>query len=95
MVISRLSGLLLAVSGYNILSIDSALYKATMSAKFVDYMERKAFSIATMNKCYASDQKAISSRQSKKVSMTELFDMVAGSETGAILATTLVLPNKD
>ena len=27
--------------------------------------------------------------------MTELFDMIAGSETGAIIATTLVIPNDD
>lgn len=27
--------------------------------------------------------------------MTELFDMIAGSETGAIIATTITLPNPD
>ena len=27
--------------------------------------------------------------------MTELFDMISGSETGAIIATTISLPNKD
>lgn len=27
--------------------------------------------------------------------MPEIFDMIAGSETGAIIATTLNVPNKD
>jgi len=29
------------------------------------------------------------------MAMPELFDMIAGSETGAIIATTLALPNDD
>lgn len=34
-------------------------------------------------------------RESERISMTELFDMISGSETGAIIATTLNLPNTD
>jgi patatin-like phospholipase/acyl hydrolase len=59
-----------------------------MQAEFVSYMEDLAYSIAFENKC-------IKRRKSRKVSMVELFDMVAGVETGSILATTITLKNDD
>jgi len=34
-------------------------------------------------------------RENKKISMTELFDMIAGSGTGAVISATLVMPNDD
>jgi patatin-like phospholipase/acyl hydrolase len=37
----------------------------------------------------------IPQRDSERIAMTELFDLIAGSETGAIIASTLVLPNDD
>ena len=39
--------------------------------------------------------KKIQPRESGKISMVELFDMLAGSETGAILASTLAIKNDD
>lgn len=51
-------------------------------------MEQRAYQVALR-------EGKISERESERVSMTELFDMVAGSETGAIIATNLVLPNDD
>jgi patatin-like phospholipase/acyl hydrolase len=39
--------------------------------------------------------KKIESRLSEKISMVEFFDMLAGSETGAILASTLAIKNDD
>ena len=50
-------------------------------------MESKAYSLAMQGKC------ELNARTSKKISMVELFDMIAGSETGSILATTISLAN--
>lgn len=70
---------------FNILSIDGALYKAPMSAGLISFMEQKAYDIAVRDSC-------IESREIHRISMTELFDMISGSETGAIIATSLVIP---
>ena len=88
-------GCLAAKPAYNILSLDSAIYKGVMQANFVQYMERKSYLIAREYECSDHKGKMIGDRVSQKVSMAEIFDMIAGSETGAILASTLILPNKD
>jgi len=59
-----------------------------MTATTVDYIERKAYDVAVRDYC-------LPERETKKIAMPELFDMIAGSETGAIIATSLVIPNKD
>jgi hypothetical protein len=46
-------------------------------------METVAFDLATVGKC------KFEPREANKISMVELFDMIAGSETGAIIATTI------
>ena len=73
---------------YNVLSLDSAKYKGYMTASFVSFMEQYAYSVAERDYC-------IPARASKRIAMPELFDLIAGSETGAIIATSLVLPNTD
>lgn len=73
---------------YNILSLDSAKYKGYMTAQFVSYMEQFAYNVARRDFC-------IDERNSERISMTELFDMISGSETGAIIATIINLPLKD
>jgi len=75
-------------SRYNILSFESAKYKAYITAYVVDFMEQYAYNTAVVEYCMPA-------RTSKKIAMPELFDMFAGSETGAILATSLVIPNTD
>ena len=76
---------------YNILSLDAAKYKGLMTAKFVDYMESLAYNIAKRDiQCFDD---YFGDREEKKIAMPELFDMIAGSETGAIIATSLVLPS--
>ena len=75
-----------ASARYNILSLDGAKYKGYMTASFVEYMEQNAYTAARRDFC-------IPERESGKISMHELFDMIAGSETGAIIASSLVLPN--
>ena len=73
---------------FNILSLDGAKYKGYMTASFVEYIERNAYSTAVRDYC-------LPARASEKIAMPELFDLIAGSETGAIIASTLVLPNND
>ena len=71
---------------FNILSLNGAKYKGYMTASFVSFMEKYSYEVAKNNYCLAH-------RDSERVSMAELFDLVAGTETGAIIATSLVLPN--
>lgn len=59
-----------------------------MTSAFVEYMEDNAYNTAVRDLC-------IPRRDSQKIAMHELFDMVTGSETGAIIASTLVMPNDD
>ena len=77
-----------AQAKYWILSLDSATYAGLMTAEFVSFMEKKAYLIARRAGC-------IDERTDERVAMPELFDMIAGSETGAIIATSLVVPNDD
>ena len=61
-----------------------------MTAKFVDYMETLAYNLAQRDiPCWSDYQK--DRTLTDKIAMTELFDMFAGSETGAIIASSLVM----
>jgi hypothetical protein len=71
------------------LSLDGALYKAPMTAGLVQFIEKRAYNSAIRDNCLAEE------RDIKKIAMTELFDMISGSETGAIIAASLVIPNLD
>ena len=73
---------------YNILSLDSAKYKGQMTARFVSYIEQNAYHTARR-------KYNIPERASGRISMVELFDLIAGSETGAIIAANLAVPNDD
>ena len=73
---------------YNILSLDAAKYKGYMTSTFIGYLEQNAYVVARRDFC-------IDERVSERIAMPELFDIIAGSETGAIIATSLVLPNTD
>jgi hypothetical protein len=57
-----------------------------MVARFIGYMENYAYLIATRD-CN------ITKRDTGKMAMHELFDMIAGSESGAIIASSLLLKN--
>jgi hypothetical protein len=78
-----------SAKNYNILSLDSAAYSALMTAEFVSYMEKKAYIIAKREQCLAEE------RVDERIQMPELFDMLAGAETGAIIASVLSVPNDD
>ena len=56
-----------------------------MTADYINYMELYAYSVA--------HELFNVTRDSKKVAMHELFDMISGSETGALIASFLVVPN--
>ena len=73
---------------FNILSLTSANSNGYMTARFVEFMEQAAYFSARSNEC-------IEERDSGKVAMPELFDFIAGSGTGAIIAGSLVVPNSD
>lgn len=81
-------GAVQAQKKFNILSLDSGKYKGFMTASFVSYMEQFAYNVARRDMC-------IPVRESKRIAMPELFDMISGSETGAIIASSLILPNTD
>ena len=70
---------------YNILSLDGGGIRGIITAAVIDKMENLAYEKALI--VYK-----IPARTEKKVSMAELFDMVAGTSTGALLAATLVIP---
>lgn len=59
-----------------------------MTASFVDYMEQNSYDQAVRSYC-------IPPRKSGRLAMPELFDTIAGSETGAIIASALVIPSDD
>ena len=83
-----LVGFAAAQERYNILSLDSAKYKGILTANMIEYMEQKAYMTAIRDEC-------IDERESGKIAMPELFDMIAGSETGAIIGSSLLIKNDD
>ena len=66
--------------------MDGAKYKGYMTAEFVSFMEQYAYTVALRDYCIAP-------RESRRIAMPELFELIAGSETGAIIATMINLPN--
>lgn len=73
---------------WNVLSLDGGGIRGLITATVVDYMEKYAYN-------YTRDEYCIPERDTKRISMAELFDMVAGTSTGSLLATSIVLPNPD
>ena len=81
---------------YNILSLDSASYAGIMTVDFVSYMEKRAYSIARSEELKPASARRFCYPENtfKRIAMHELFDMVAGSETGAIIAATIAQPSE-
>ena len=73
---------------FNILSLDSSNYEAYVTASVLDYMERTAYYTARAKFCI--DVRP----ESERISMVELYDVIAGSETGALIAGSLALRDK-
>jgi hypothetical protein len=68
--------------------LESASYLGFMTAEFIDFLELIAYYSARDNFC-------IPERESGRIAMPELFDMISGSESGAIIAASLIIPNDD
>jgi len=80
---------------YNILVLEAANYMGFMTSEFVNFMEIMAYYAGKDHCNTSSNPDVFPHRLSEKVSMPEIFDMISGSETGAIIASTLVVPNND
>lgn len=70
---------------FNILSLDGGGIRGLITATVVDYMEKYAYNYTIENYCDAENT-------DQKISMSRLFDLVAGTSTGSLLATAIVLP---
>ena len=71
---------------WNVLSLDGGGIRGLITAKVVDYMEKASHDYAVKTYCFPE-------RSNGRISMAELFDLVAGTSTGSLLATALVIPN--
>lgn len=73
---------------YNVLSLESVNYRGFMTSEFIGFLELLAYYSARDNYC-------IPERESGRIAMPELFDLISGSETGAIIAAALNVPTED
>ena len=74
---------------FNILSLTQAGDDGYMTARFIDFMEQNAYYAARDTYCNFPE------RDPPRIAMPELFDFIAGSDTGAIIAASLILPKSD
>ena len=65
---------------FNILSLSQAGQYGYITARFISYLEQKSYYIA---KDYGCD---IPDYGDERLAMTEIFDLIAGTDTGAIIA---------
>ena len=59
-----------------------------MTSEFISFLELIAYYSARDNFC-------IPERESGRIAMPELFDLISGSESGAIIAAALVIPTPE
>ena len=55
-----------------------------MTASFVSYLEKLAY--------FEAEEQYCIHRSNQRIAMPELFDLIAGTETGAIIGSSLVVP---
>lgn len=79
-------GSITKIKHYNILSVDGGGIRGIIPALFIRYMENASYE-------YAVSKHYIEENQYKKLAMYQLFDMIAGTSTGGILATALAAPS--
>jgi patatin-like phospholipase/acyl hydrolase len=73
---------------WDILSLDGGGIRGLFTATVVEFMENYAYEYATEQLCYPKNEV-------KKLSMYKLFDMFAGTSTGSLLVSALVLPSSE
>lgn len=66
--------------------MDSAKEQGLVTSRVVEYFESRAYFLARGQYC-------IKARASEKIAIPEIVDVVAGSETGALIASTLLMPH--
>ena len=74
---------------YNILSLTQAGQYGYMTARFISYLEQKSYYIAKEYECQTSEK----AEQHHRIAMTEIFDLIAGTDTGAIIAGSIAVRN--
>jgi patatin-like phospholipase/acyl hydrolase len=74
---------------WNILSLDGGGIRGLMGAYMLDHFENRTYEMA-IAKPYCMPKRKI-----KKVSMSEIFDLVAGTSTGSILGAIITSPNNN
>ena len=75
---------------YNILSMDGGGIRGLIPTKVIQFLEKEAFEYA---KEQGYDLKNFQYKgQEGKIAMKDLFDMVAGTSTGSIMAAGLAMP---
>ena len=81
--------LLQAVNAYNILELDGGGIRGMIGCILISHMENKSYEYAVQKKYdlpkYNHDH--------KKIHMVQLFDMLAGTSTGSIMAGLLTVPD--
>jgi len=71
---------------HTILSLDSAKDQGLVTSLTVEYMETRAYFLARGQYC-------IKARAVEKIAIPEIVDTIAGSETGALVASNLLIPS--
>jgi hypothetical protein len=66
--------------------LDSAKDKGLVTSLVVEYMESRAYFLARGQYCIAE-------RKIERIAIPELVETIAGSETGALIASNLLIPN--
>ena len=78
-----------AAETWNILSLDGGGIRGLFTATVVEYMEYYAYNYSVATYCYPQVEEGVK----KRVPLFKLFDMVAGTSTGSLLATMVALPD--
>ena len=76
---------------YNILSLTQASQYGYMTARFISYLEKKSYYIAKDKGCKIPERHD----NEPRLAMTEIFDMIAGTDTGAIIAGAIAVRKDD
>ena len=72
---------------WDILALDGGGIRGLMTACYVQKMEEFAYNYSVENYNYPKNE------SNPRISMSKLFNMVAGTSTGALLSSAIAMPN--